>query len=97
MVKKNKPKLVEIKPIEKQVIVLTSRVHPGETNASWMMHGLMETLLNPQGKEEEDLVRNLKDYFEIYIIPMLNVDGVVNGNYRCSLAACDLNRKWIKP
>ena len=62
-----------------------------------MMHGLMETLLNPQGKEEEDLVRNLKDYFEIYIIPMLNVDGVVNGNYRCSLAACDLNRKWIKP
>lgn len=77
--------------------MLTSRVHPGETNASWMMHGLMETLLNPQGKEEQDLVRNLKDYFEIYIIPMLNVDGVVNGNYRCSLAACDLNRKWSKP
>ena len=62
-----------------------------------MMHGLLETLLNPKGKEEEDLVRNLKDYFEIYIIPMLNVDGVVNGNYRCSLAACDLNRKWSKP
>ena len=79
------------------MIVLTSRVHPGETNASWMMHGLLETLLNPKGKEEEDLVRNLKDYFEIYIIPMLNVDGVVNGNYRCSLAACDLNRKWSKP
>ena len=28
---------------------------------------------------------------------MLNVDGVINGNYRCSLAACDLNRKWMKP
>ena len=25
---------------------------------------------------------------------MLNVDGVINGNYRCSLAACDLNRKF---
>ncbi len=28
---------------------------------------------------------------------MLNVDGVINGNYRCSLAACDLNRVWTKP
>ena len=25
---------------------------------------------------------------------MLNTDGVINGNYRCSLAACDLNRKF---
>ena len=31
------------------------------------------------------------------VVPMLNPDGVINGNYRCSLAACDLNRKWAKP
>ena len=31
------------------------------------------------------------------IVPMLNPDGVVNGNYRCSLAGCDLNRRWAKP
>ncbi len=28
---------------------------------------------------------------------MLNPDGVINGNYRCSLAGCDLNRRWSKP
>lgn len=56
----------------------------------------MDTLLNPK-EDEEELVNNLKDHFEFYIIPMMNVDGVINGNYRCSLAACDLNRKWIKP
>jgi len=28
---------------------------------------------------------------------MLNPDGVVNGNYRCSLAGCDLNRRWKNP
>ena len=31
------------------------------------------------------------------IIPMLNPDGVINGNYRCSLAGCDLNRRWKAP
>lgn len=25
---------------------------------------------------------------------MLNPDGVINGNYRCSLAGVDLNRRW---
>jgi len=52
-------------------------------------------LLNP-APEDEELVKNLKDHFEIYIVPMLNVDGVINGNYRCSLAACDLNRKYTR-
>ena len=62
-----------------------------------MIHGIIDTLLNPKNEEEKVLVNNLKDHFEFYIIPMLNVDGVINGNYRCSLAACDLNRKWAKP
>ena len=33
----------------------------------------------------------------IRIVPMLNPDGVIYGNYRCSLLGCDLNRKWEKP
>ena len=28
---------------------------------------------------------------------MLNVDGVIIGNYRCSLAGNDLNRRWHNP
>jgi len=28
---------------------------------------------------------------------MLNPDGVINGNYRWSLAGWDLNRRWNKP
>lgn len=35
--------------------------------------------------------------FVFKVIPMLNPDGVVNGNYRTSLAGCDLNRKWSNP
>lgn len=28
---------------------------------------------------------------------MLNPDGVINGNYRCSLTGKDLNRMWQAP
>ena len=28
---------------------------------------------------------------------MLNVDGVIVGNYRCNLSQVDLNRQWIQP
>ena len=28
---------------------------------------------------------------------MLNVDGVIYGNFRCDLAGCDLNRTWKNP
>lgn len=39
----------------------------------------------------------LRDNFVFKIVPMLNPDGVINGNYRCSLAGVDLNRIWTEP
>lgn len=41
--------------------------------------------------------RVLRDNFVFKIVPMLNPDGVVCGNYRCSLAGVDLNRVWNDP
>ena len=41
--------------------------------------------------------RELRECFVWKLIPMLNPDGVINGNYRCSLAGVDLNRKWDNP
>ena len=43
------------------------------------------------------LAREIRDKFICYVVPMLNPDGVINGNYRCSLAAVDLNRVWDQP
>ena len=39
----------------------------------------------------------LRANFVFKVIPMLNPDGVINGNYRCSLAGVDLNRQWHAP
>lgn len=38
---------------------------------------------------EAELLRN---NLVIYIVPMLNVDGVVIGNYRTNISTHDLNR-----
>ncbi|XP_046889600.1 cytosolic carboxypeptidase 2 [Hypomesus transpacificus] len=73
----------------RQAVVLTARVHPGETNASWMMQGFLDFLLGPS-----DDARLLRDTFVFKVVPMLNPDGVVVGNYRCSLAGRDLNRNY---
>lgn len=73
-------------------VVLTARVHPGESNASFIMHGIIDFLT---GNTLE--ARFLRHHFVFKIVPMLNPDGVVHGNYRCSLAGTDLNRRWTNP
>jgi hypothetical protein len=73
----------------KKAVIVTARVHPGETNSSWMMKGLIDLLTSDTPDSEI-----LRDAFVFKIIPMLNPDGVIVGNYRCSLAGRDLNRNY---
>ncbi|XP_077372181.1 cytosolic carboxypeptidase 2 isoform X2 [Festucalex cinctus] len=73
----------------KRAVVVTARVHPGETNASWLMEGFLDFLLG-----NSDDAQLLRDTFVFKVVPMLNPDGVVVGNYRCSLAGRDLNRNY---
>ncbi|CAF0776542.1 unnamed protein product [Adineta steineri] len=77
---------------ERTYIVLTARVHPGESNASWVMKGIIDYLLS-----DEPTARILRDRYIFKIVPMLNPDGVINGCSRCSLATKDLNRQWSSP
>jgi len=76
----------------KKCIVITGRVHPGETQASWMMKGVLDFLTG-----DSPQARLLRSLFVFKIVPMLNPDGVMYGSNRCSLAGCDLNRAWKKP
>ncbi|XP_052630303.1 cytosolic carboxypeptidase 3-like isoform X3 [Harpia harpyja] len=77
------------KGTKRKAVILTARVHPGETNSSWIMKGFLDYILGNSGKAQL-----LRDNFVFKVVPMLNPDGVIVGNHRCSLTGQDLNRKY---
>ena len=66
---------------KKVIKILTARVHPGESNASYIIEGVISYLLS-----NEETAIFLRDKYVFKIVPMLNPDGVIIGNYRCSLS-----------
>ncbi|XP_077884006.1 cytosolic carboxypeptidase 3 [Ictidomys tridecemlineatus] len=74
---------------KRKAVILTARVHPGETNSSWIMKGFLDYILGDSSDAQL-----LRDTFIFKVVPMLNPDGVIVGNYRCSLAGRDLNRNY---
>ncbi|XP_065199439.1 cytosolic carboxypeptidase 6-like [Sycon ciliatum] len=70
-------------------VVITARVHPGETPSSYVCDGVINFLIS-----DDELAVSLRNKVIFYIVPMLNPDGVFLGNYRCSMHGYDLNRVW---
>ncbi|KAL5965631.1 Cytosolic carboxypeptidase 1 [Taenia solium] len=79
--------------LRRPYIFITARVHPGESNSSWVMRGLLDRLTDPRDPE---MIR-LRRAYVFKVVPSLNPDGVICGNHRCSMAAKDLNRQWLNP
>jgi hypothetical protein len=77
---------------DKKCVFVTGRIHPGESNSSYLVHGLIDFLLS--GAAEANFILNNAI---VKCVPMMNIDGVVAGFYRISLNKCDLNRMWTFP
>lgn len=75
-----------------KVIIVVGRVHPGESHSSWVVHGLMSYL--SQSPASSQLTR-LKELLTVKVVPMINADGVIGGNYRTSFIGKDNNRLYL--
>ena len=75
----------------KKAIIFTARVHPGESSSSFVIQGLIEFLLSNEPK-----AISLRKNYIFKIIPMLNPDGVIRGNFRMNSIGKDLNRMWTE-
>lgn len=73
-------------------IFLRGRAHSSEAGGSWLLQGLINSLL----QNNKDATRYLKKYC-LYILPMANKDGVARGKSRFNSMGADLNRNWNKP
>ena len=64
-----------------------ARIHPGESNGSIVMKGFLNYIVSENASE-------IRKKIIFKVIPMINPDGVVFGNYRTGLGGKDLNRKF---
>ncbi|GIQ84675.1 hypothetical protein KIPB_006216, partial [Kipferlia bialata] len=80
------------RPVPKRLVLVTARVHPGETPAAFVSHGLLEWLISPRPRAQALLERAV-----VVLVPMINPDGVHAGHYRCNSAGIDVNRRYDRP
>lgn len=69
------------------------RQHPGETQASWWMEGMIGRMLDPGDR----IVDSILDRAVVHVVPLMNPDGARRGNLRTNAAGANLNREWLAP
>lgn len=78
---------------DKKVVLLTARVHPGETPSSYAIQGAIDMLTDANNP----IARELLNLFVFKVVPMINPDGVSRGHFRTDCHLQDLNRYYDDP
>lgn len=73
----------------KKAVMVISRQHPPEVTGFLAMKSFIETLIGDSPKAQ--IFRN---NFDLFVVPLMNPDGVDNGNWRHNMGGIDLNRDW---
>ena len=68
---------------------IVARQHAAEVTGSWLVEGLIDFVLSSDPRAIA-----LRQGSVFNIVPMMNPDGVVVGNYRDNSAGVNLNREW---
>lgn len=67
-------------------------MHPGEVQASHVLNGIVDFILN-----KTQQASNILENYVVKIIPLVNPDGVSRGYYRLDTHNHNLNRFYLNP
>lgn len=73
----------------KKMILVISRQHPPEVTGYFAMQSFIETMTG-----SSKLARTFRKEWGIYVVPLMNPDGVDAGHWRHNAGGIDLNRDW---
>lgn len=72
-------------------VFLISRQHPPEVTGQLGLMRFIEALT-----VDNALGQHFRERFRVFVVPIMNPDGVYEGQWRHSLGGVDLNRDWVK-
>jgi predicted deacylase len=76
-------------PASKNMMLVISRQHPPEVTGYFAMQAFVEKLA-----DDSELSTQFRREWCIYVIPLMNPDGVDGGHWRHNAGGIDLNRDW---
>lgn len=76
-------------PGAREVLLVLGRQHPPETTGTQALMGFVDELA-----ADSPLARGFREQTLVIVLPLLNPDGVVEGNWRGNINGQDLNRDW---
>ena len=75
--------------VHQKAVMVISRQHPPEVTGFLAMKSFIETLCGDTPKAIE-----FRKNFNLFVVPLMNPDGVDNGHWRHNMGGIDLNRDW---
>jgi len=74
---------------DSKIMIVIGRLHPPEVTGQFALQAFVESLC----KNSETAKKFRKEY-TVFVVPMMNPDGVDNGHWRHNTGGIDLNRDW---
>ncbi|MCF8378051.1 MAG: hypothetical protein K9H49_00655 [Bacteroidales bacterium] len=74
---------------DQKMIIVLSRQHPPEVTGFLAMESFIETICT-----DIEIAKKFRAEYNVYVVPMINPDGVSKGHWRHNSGGVDLNRDW---